>query len=122
MYVVTDILAIIGADDGAATAARWGVLGVVVAQVGLIVLAVINKREIRKARQVAESTNESVNNVDKASGEPNLINKMRGAEHDISYLKASHKWQTTVLIRLAHSVGITVEPPPVDPTETKETP
>lgn len=120
MHVLMDVAIVLGVDDGAATAARWGVLGVVVAQIGLIVLAVINKREIRKARTVAESTNESVNGVKK--GEPNLINKMRGAEHDISYLKASHKWQTTVLIRLAHSVGITVEPPPVDPTEMKETP
>lgn len=101
------------------SAAKWGVLSLLVTNLGLVVLALIHRKDIKQAKDVAVSTNESVNHVEK--GEPNLINKMRGAETDIKYLKESYKWSREVLTALAHSVGIRVPPAPIDPEDqTKE--
>lgn len=108
------------ADQAAAaatsdSAAKWGVLGLLVTNVGLVVLALLHRSDIKDAKDVAVSTNLSVNSVEK--GEPKLIDKVRKQERDIGFLKESHKWQRDLLTRIAGSVGITAPLPPPDPDE-----
>ena len=94
-------------DDGA-----WIFGGVALTQITVVFGMVYAARNARRARTVAESTNEAVNHV--GEGEPTLINQVREHGRILRRHTRHHEWSAHVLQEVARQAGVTVPPLPKD--------
>lgn len=85
-------------SDGA-----WGVIGILVAQLGGIVVLLI--KLARTSREVS-AVNRAVNHVQ--PGEPTLVQRVATLEHQ----QARHRdWTHQAMCTIAHQLGVTLTPP-----------
>jgi len=102
----------LGVDDGA-----YILGGVALTQAVVVFGIVYAGRNARAAREIAESTNEAVNNVDKEAGELKLIDQVRSHGKQLRQHHDYHRWTVSALSTIADEIGVTVPPLPHEESE-----
>lgn len=103
-----------GIDQGA-----YILAGVIITQ-GVVVFGIVYAaHNAKKARVVAESTNNAVNHV--PEGTPTLIQQVQEHGRILQKHGAYHEWQTDVLREVARQAGVVVPPLPAVLDDEKET-
>lgn len=100
----------LGIDDGA-----YILVGTVVTQIVVVFGIIYAGRNARKARIVAESTNNAVNHV--PAGQPTLIQQVQEHGRILRRHSKHHEWSAEVLQEVARQAGVRVPPLPADDEE-----
>lgn len=95
------VLGILGLSDGG-----WQFAGVLVVQATVVFGIWYAAHNARRARKVAESTNEAVNHV--PEGTPTLIQQVQHHGHVLRKIEAHQEWQAGVLLEVARQAGVAV--------------
>lgn len=86
--------------------AGWVFAGVALTQATVVFGIIYAGHNARRARKVAESTNDAVNHVPK--GEPTLIQQVQQHGKVLRKIEAHQEWQAGVLLEVARQAGVAV--------------
>lgn len=92
--------------------AAYVLIGTVVTQIVVLFGIIYGARNARRARIVAESTNNAVNHV--PEGQPTLIQQVQEHGRILRRHSQHHEWSAQVLQEMARQTGVPVPPLPVD--------